>query len=52
MNTLSLDHFAAALTGAPPGYAGSWEGSTILDKEKIEGSPILADPGWISSKVF
>ncbi|GAX90032.1 AAA family ATPase [Effusibacillus lacus] len=38
MNTLSLDHYAAALTGAPPGYVGSKEGSTILDKEKIEGS--------------
>ncbi|GIM46349.1 ATP-dependent protease ATP-binding subunit-like protein AmiB [Collibacillus ludicampi] len=38
MNTLSLDHYAAALTGAPPGYVGSREGSTIFDKEKIEGS--------------
>lgn len=38
MNTLALDHYAAALTGAPPGYVGSKEGSTILDKEKIEGS--------------
>ncbi|SFJ47840.1 AAA family ATPase [Thermoflavimicrobium dichotomicum] len=45
MNTLSLDHYAAALTGAPPGYVGSREGSTILDKEKIEGS--YSRPGII-----
>lgn len=45
MNTLSLDHYAAALTGAPPGYVGSKEGSTILDKEKIEGS--FSKPGII-----
>ncbi|BCJ88208.1 AAA family ATPase [Effusibacillus dendaii] len=45
MNTLSLDHYAAALTGAPPGYVGSKEGSTILDKEKIEGS--YSKPGIV-----
>jgi ATP-dependent Clp protease ATP-binding subunit ClpA len=45
MNTLSLDHYAAALTGAPPGYVGSREGSTILDKEKIEGA--YSRPGII-----
>lgn len=38
MNTMSQDHYAAALTGAPPGYVGSREGSTVFDKEKIEGS--------------
>lgn len=38
MNTLSQEHYAAALTGAPPGYVGSKEGMTILDQEKIEGS--------------
>ncbi|WP_404863559.1 AAA family ATPase [Georhizobium sp. MAB10] len=38
MNTLSQEHYAAALTGAPPGYVGSKEGTTILDQEKIEGS--------------
>jgi ATP-dependent Clp protease ATP-binding subunit ClpA len=37
MNTLSQEHYAAALTGAPPGYVGSKEGTTILDQEKIEG---------------
>lgn len=45
MNTLSLDHYAAALTGAPPGYVGSKEGATILDKELIEGS--FSKPGLI-----
>lgn len=38
MNTLSQEHYAAALTGAPPGYAGSKEGATILDKAIIEGT--------------
>ncbi len=45
MNTLSLDHYAAALTGSPPGYVGSKEGLTILDKEKIEG--MFSRPGII-----
>ncbi|MHB1406768.1 MAG: AAA family ATPase [Desulfitobacteriaceae bacterium] len=45
MNTLSQEHYAAALTGAPPGYVGSKEGSTILDKEKIEGS--FSKPGIV-----
>lgn len=45
MNTLSLEHYAAALTGAPPGYVGSKEGSTILDKTRIEGS--FSKPGII-----
>lgn len=38
MNTLSQEHYAAALTGAPPGYVGSREGSTVLDEEKIKGT--------------
>lgn len=38
MNTLAQEHYAAALTGAPPGYVGSKEGTTILDQDKIEGS--------------
>ena len=45
MNTLAMDHYAAALTGAPPGYVGSKEGSTIFDKEKIEGS--YSKPGIV-----
>lgn len=38
MNTLSQDHYAAALTGAPPGYVGSKEGTTLLDADQIQGS--------------
>lgn len=38
MNTLSQEHYAAALTGAPPGYVGAKEGTTLLDQEKLEGS--------------
>lgn len=45
MNTLSQEHYAAALTGSPPGYVGSKEGTTILDQEKIEGTRNL--PGIV-----
>lgn len=45
MNTLSQEHYAAALTGAPPGYVGSREGNTVLDQERIEGS--LHKPGIV-----
>ncbi|MCC5809344.1 MAG: ATP-dependent Clp protease ATP-binding subunit [Ectothiorhodospiraceae bacterium] len=45
MNTLSQEHYAASLTGAPPGYVGSKEGTTILDQERIEGS--LGKPGIV-----
>lgn len=45
MNTLSQEHYAAAITGAPPGYVGSKEGRTILDQEKIEGT--LGRPGIV-----
>jgi len=38
MNTLSQEHYAASLTGAPPGYVGAKEGKTIIDDEKLEGS--------------
>lgn len=38
MNTLAQDHYAAAITGAPPGYVGSREGTTLLDLDLIEGS--------------
>ena len=37
MNTLSQEHYAASLTGAPPGYVGSKEGSTVFDQELLEG---------------
>ena len=45
MNTLSQEHYAAALTGAPPGYVGAKEGNTILDQEVIEGT--LSKPGIV-----
>ena len=45
MNTLSQEHYAAAITGAPPGYVGSKEGTTILDQEIIEGQRDL--PGLV-----
>lgn len=45
MNTLSQEHYAAALTGAPPGYVGAKEGKTILDQEVIEGT--LSKPGIV-----
>src|SRR5690606_19670607 len=32
MNTLAQEHYAAALTGAPPGYVGSKEGTTLFDE--------------------
>lgn len=38
MNTLAQEHYAAALAGAPPGYVGSKEGTTLLDAEAIAGS--------------
>ncbi|MFQ3788972.1 AAA family ATPase [Halomonas sp. A29] len=38
MNTLAQEHYAAALTGAPPGYVGSKEGTTLFDQSLIEGS--------------
>lgn len=45
MNTLAQEHYAAALTGAPPGYVGSKEGTTLLDAEKIQGS--FSRPGVV-----
>ena len=38
MNTLSQSHYAAAISGAPPGYVGSKEGYTLLDQAMIKGS--------------
>lgn len=45
MNTLSQEHYAASLTGAPPGYVGAKEGKTIIDQEKLEGK--LGLPGIV-----
>ncbi|WP_371351234.1 AAA family ATPase, partial [Salmonella sp. M265] len=32
MNTLSQEHYAAALTGAPPGYVGYDEGGQLTER--------------------
>jgi len=45
MNTLAQEHYAAALTGAPPGYVGSKEGYTLFNVEAIEGS--FSRPGIV-----
>ncbi|TVP44513.1 MAG: ATP-dependent Clp protease ATP-binding subunit [Halomonas sp.] len=45
MNTLAQEHYAAALTGAPPGYVGSKEGHTLFDIEAIQGS--YSKPGIV-----
>ncbi|PMR75756.1 AAA family ATPase [Billgrantia endophytica] len=45
MNTLAQEHYAAALTGAPPGYVGSKEGHTLFDVEAIQGS--FGKPGLV-----
>lgn len=45
MNTLSQDHYAAALSGAPPGYVGSKEGYTLFQHSLIEGS--FGKPGIV-----
>ena len=45
MNTLAQEHYAAAITGAPPGYVGSKEGNTLLDIEAIEGQ--YSCPGMV-----
>lgn len=45
MNTLAQEHYAAALTGAPPGYVGSKEGHTLFDIDAIQGS--YSKPGIV-----
>ncbi|MFJ8268579.1 AAA family ATPase [Peribacillus asahii] len=45
MNTLAQEHYAAAITGAPPGYVGSKEGTTVFNEEKIAGS--FSKPGIV-----
>lgn len=45
MNTLGQEHYASALTGAPPGYVGSKEGHTLFDADKIQGS--YSKPGIV-----
>ncbi|GAA3585768.1 hypothetical protein GCM10023078_11970 [Gibbsiella greigii] len=45
MNTLSQAHYTAAISGAPPGYVGSREETTLLEAAKIEGS--FSKPGIV-----
>lgn len=45
MNTLSQEHYAAAITGAPPGYVGSKEGHSVFNEERIEGT--FSKPGIV-----
>ncbi|EKF75814.1 chaperone-associated ATPase [Alcanivorax hongdengensis A-11-3] len=45
MNTLAQEHYAASLTGAPPGYVGSKEGQTLFDVPAIQGS--FSKPGLV-----
>lgn len=45
MGQLAQEHYAAALSGSPPGYAGSREESTVLDRSRIEGTPLT--PGIV-----
>jgi ATP-dependent Clp protease ATP-binding subunit ClpA len=39
MNSLAQEHYAAALSGAPPGYAGSKEQFSLFDRDTVEGTP-------------
>ncbi|MDX1799926.1 MAG: AAA family ATPase [Marinobacter sp.] len=45
MNTLAQEHYAAALTGAPPGYVGSKEGYSLFDIDKVQGT--FSKPGIV-----
>lgn len=45
MNTLAQEHYAAAITGAPPGYVGSKENHSLFQFEKVEGS--YSKPGIV-----
>ncbi|HEV8078520.1 MAG TPA: AAA family ATPase, partial [Marinobacter sp.] len=45
MNPLAQEHYAAALTGAPPGYVGSKEGHSLFDLDKVQGS--FSKPGIV-----
>lgn len=45
MNSLAQEHYAASLSGAPPGYAGSKEQFTLFDRDIVEGS--VSRPGIV-----
>lgn len=37
MSSLAQEHYAASFAGAPPGYAGSKENLTVLNRSQVEG---------------
>ncbi len=39
MSGLNESHYAASLAGSPPGYVGSQEDETLLNRARIEGEP-------------
>ena len=45
MSQLAQEHYAASFAGAPPGYAGSKEGISVFDRDKVEGGPLT--PGIV-----
>lgn len=45
MNTLSQEHYASALVGAPPGYVGSKEGHSLFNADRIRGT--YSTPGVV-----
>ncbi|MGJ0119588.1 AAA family ATPase [Williamsia sp. MIQD14] len=45
MNSLAQEHYAASLSGAPPGYAGSKEQFSLFDREMVEGT--VSRPGVV-----
>jgi len=49
-NNLKEPHTIASLVGSPPGYVGYYEGSSLLNKEKIEGKP--GRPGIVVFEEF
>ncbi|MEU6698642.1 AAA family ATPase [Pseudonocardia sp. NPDC046786] len=45
MGQLGQEHYAASLAGAPPGYAGSREHASVLDRATVEGTALT--PGIV-----
>lgn len=45
MSSLAQEHYAASFSGAPPGYAGSKEGHSLFDRDRIDGNPM--QPGIV-----
>lgn len=45
MNSLAQEHYAASLSGAPPGYSGAKEQYTLFDRKLVEGN--ISRPGIV-----